>query len=321
MTQPYNILLYYCYTTIEHPEAFREQHHCYCIKLGLQGRIIIAKEGINGTVSGLQGACEKYMQDLKKDARFAHAHFKVASHHQHAFRKLQVRVKPEIVHAGLPHINPNQKTGKYVTPQGLQQMKGQEDVVLLDVRSNYEHQLGKFKDAVTLDMNNFREFAAKVEDLALYKDKKVVTYCTGGIKCEKASAYLLEKGFKNVYQLYGGVIQYGLETDGADFEGKCYVFDSRLAVDINKKDPLIIGRCYVCNAACDRMVNCANPECNIHVSICELCTEALEGACSKACQRHPAKRPYDGTGYYAKAMNGYNPYKGLHRKANELQHK
>ena len=314
MEQSYSILLYYCYTSIEDPEGFREEHHRYCIESGLRGRIIIAREGINGTVSGPKEVCEQYIRALKAVPNFAHTHFKVERHHQHAFQKLHVRVKPEIVHAGLPHINPKQQTGQYVTPQELQRMQAEEEVVLLDVRSNHEHQLGKFKGAVTLDIDHFRAFPDQVETLAPYKDKKLVTYCTGGIKCEKASTYLLEKGFQNVYQLHGGIIQYGLETDGEDFEGKCYVFDNRLATNINKKNPTVISSCYVCHTVCDRMVNCANPACNLHVPICEPCAEALAGACSSACQQHPAKRPYDGTGYYATKMNGYNPYKGLRRK-------
>ena len=314
MEQPYSILLYYCYTTIEDPEGFREAHHRYCLKKGLRGRIIIAHEGINGTISGPQAVCEEYMHDLKADARFSHTRFKVEAHHQHAFQKLHVRVKPEIVHAGLPHIDPNEKTGKYISPQDFKRIKDDKEVVVIDARSNYEHRLGRFKNAVTLDIDHFREFPDKLEELAPYKDKKVITYCTGGIKCEKASAYLLEQGFKDVYQLHGGIIQYGLDTDGEGFEGQCYVFDNRLATTINKKAPSVISECYVCHTTCDRMVNCANPTCNIHVPICEACATSLEGACSPACQQHPAKRPYDGTGYYATKMNGYNPYKGSCRK-------
>ena len=310
----FNVVLYYCYTRIEDADYFREQHHRYCLAHGLRGRIIIAPEGINGTISGLQASCSKYIHELKADPRFAHTHFKVVPHRQHVFEKLHVRVKQEIVHAGLPHINPVVQAGVYVTPRELQRIKDDEDVVLLDVRSSYEHRIGKFKGAVTLDIANFRDFPAQVDKLAPYRDKKIVTYCTGGIKCEKASAYLLAKGFKNVYQLLGGIIQYGLETDGADFEGQCYVFDNRLLTPINQKNPTVISQCYVCHTACDRMVNCANPLCNRHVPICVLCAEALAGACSAACKRHPAKRPYEGTGYYAKKMNGYNPYKGLRRK-------
>jgi UPF0176 protein len=186
-------------------------------------------------------------------------------------------------------------------------------VVLLDVRSNYEHHLGKFKNAVTLDIENFRDFPAKVDELESLKDKKVITYCTGGIKCEKASAFLLEKGFKNVYQLHGGIIKYGIEQGGEDFEGKCYVFDNRVAVDVNKVNPVTISTCYVCGTRSDRMVNCANPECNNHVPLCENCGWAMEGACTDACKAHPHKRPYDGTGYYAKQLNGYDPHRSIPR--------
>ncbi|XWN35180.1 MAG: rhodanese-related sulfurtransferase [Roseivirga sp.] len=313
MKSSYSILLYYCYTPIKQAAAFREDHHRYCVEKGLRGRIIIAQEGINGTISGLTQDCEQYMQDLKADARFSRTHFKVAPYHQHAFQKLHVRLKPEIVHAGLPDIDPHAQAGPYVTPKELQQMQAEEDVVLLDARSNYEHRLGRFKNAVTLDIDHFREFPAQVEALAPYKDKKIVTYCTGGVKCEKASAYLLAQGFKEVYQLHGGIIQYGLDTDGEDFEGTCYVFDNRLTIHINQNNPSVISQCYVCSSDCDRMVNCANPTCNLHVPICTACADTLAGACSKACQQHPQKRSYDGTGYYAATMNGYNPYKGLQR--------
>ena len=316
MEQAYSILLYYCYTAIKDAEAFREAHHRYCVEKGLRGRIIIAQEGINGTISGPKEVCAQYMYDLKDHPNFTHTHFKVASHHQHAFQKLHVRIKPEIVRAGLPHIKPNVKTGKYISPTDFKHIKDDADVVVIDARSNYEHQLGRFRGAVTLDIDHFREFPGQVEALALYKDKKVITYCTGGIRCEKASAYLLEQGFQDVYQLHGGIIQYGLDTDGEGFEGQCYVFDNRLATPINRKDPSVVSECYVCHTACDRMVNCANPTCNRHVPICEACATALAGACSPTCQQHPVKRPYNGTGYYATKMNGYNPYKGLRRRKN-----
>jgi UPF0176 protein len=152
-----------------------------------------------------------------------------------------------------------------------------------------------------------------VDELESLKDKKVITYCTGGIKCEKASAFLLEKGFKNVYQLHGGIIKYGIEQGGEDFEGKCYVFDNRVAVDVNKVNPVTISTCYVCGTRSDRMVNCANPECNNHVPLCENCGWTMEGTCSEACKAHPHRRPYDGTGYYAKQLNGYDPHRSIPR--------
>jgi UPF0176 protein len=312
--KPYRILLYYCYTPIADPEAFREEHHLFCLENNLRGRIIVATEGLNGTVSGLAADCERYMAHLKADPRFAAIDFKVEAHDKNAFQKLHVRVKSEIVHADLPHIDPNQRTGVHLAPAEFKKLKDQDDVVILDVRSNYEHQLGRFKNAVTLDIEHFREFPEKVSELEQFKDKKILTYCTGGIKCEKASAFLLEQGFENVYQLHGGIIKYGLEEGGEDFEGKCYVFDNRLAVDVNRINPAVVSRCYVCDTVSDRMVNCANPNCNVHVAICEKCGWEMEGACSPECKAHPEKRPYNGTGYYVKDPNGYNPYLNAKRK-------
>lgn len=313
------ILLYYCYTHIEDPEAFREEHHLFCLEKNLLGRIIIAEEGINGTVSGLKEDCEAYMAHLKQDERFQDIDFKIEMHDKHAFQKLHVRVKPEIVHSSLKDLHPKNKTGIHLPPSEFKKMKDEEDVVILDVRSNYEHNVGKFKNAITLDIENFRDFPSKVEELKDLKKKKVITYCTGGIKCEKASAYLLEQGFENVYQLHGGIIKYGIEEGGEDFEGKCYVFDNRIVADVNKVNPTVISRCYVCNQPSDRMVNCANFDCNAHIPMCEDCGWKMEGACSDACKDHPEKRPYDGTGYYAKKLNGYNPYKGLKRRKDSLE--
>lgn len=311
--KPYNILLYYCYTTIDDPEQFREEHHLFCLSLDLRGRIIIAGEGLNGTVSGLKTSCEQYMQAVKSDPRFAHIDFKVEESEAHTFQKLYVRTKPEIVHSGLTHIRPQEKTGIHLKPTEFKKIKDQEDVIVLDVRSNYEHKIGKFKNALTLDMENFREFPEKIAELEAYKDKKIITYCTGGIKCEKASAYLLEQGFKEVYQLEGGIIKYGIEEGGEDFEGKCYVFDNRVVTEVNTVNPKVISTCFVCGTISDRMVNCANPECNEHIPICESCGWEMEGACSETCKQHPQKRPYDGTGYYQKELNGYNPYLNVSR--------
>jgi UPF0176 protein len=310
----YYILLYYCYTKIDDPEAFRESHHFFCLDLNLRGRIIVASEGLNGTISGLKADCEKYMDHLKADHRFSHTEFKVEESAQHAFKKLNVRVKPEIVNVGLPHIDPTKKTGTYLEPQEFLEMKDADDVVVLDVRSNYEHKLGKFKGAKTLDIDNFREFPEHLDELQEIKDKRVITYCTGGIKCEKASAFLLENGFANVYQLHGGIIKHGIEAGGEDFDGKCYVFDNRVTVDVNQVNPKVISRCYICETPSDRMVNCANPTCNLHVAICPSCAEDYEGACSHECQQHPQKRPFNERGYYQKTLNGYNPYRGIRRE-------
>ena len=175
----YSILLYYCYTKIEDPEAFRLEHHLYCIEHNIRGRIIVAAEGINGTISGLKADCEKYMADVKADPRFAHIEFKVEEYESHAFQKLNIRVKDEIVHSGLKHIDPTKKTGKYIEPKEFKKVKNEDDVVIVDVRSNYEHNVGKFKNAISFDIENFRDFPEKVAELEKYKDKQLVFYCGG----------------------------------------------------------------------------------------------------------------------------------------------
>ncbi|MEM6829636.1 MAG: hypothetical protein AAF551_03910, partial [Bacteroidota bacterium] len=160
----YYILLYYCYTQIENPEVFRDEHHQLCLDLELRGRIIVASEGLNGTVSGSKESCEKYIEKVKADPRFATIEFKVDVSEQPAFEKMHVRLKPEIVHSSLKQVNPTLKTGEYVEPEAFRKIlkEEDEDTIILDVRSNYEHMIGKFKNAVTLDLDNFRDFPEKI---------------------------------------------------------------------------------------------------------------------------------------------------------------
>ena len=192
----YNTLLYYCYSTIADAEQYAADHLKFCKSLNLVGRIIVATEGLNGTVSGTAESCKTYMDTLHADARFAGIDFKVDEVEEPSFVKMHVRYKSEIVHSGLRDpsmINPEQKTGIHLEAQDFLAMKDRDDVVILDVRSNYEHSVGKFKNAVTLNIDNFRDFPSKINELAQFKDKKIITYCTGGIKCEKASALCCTK--------------------------------------------------------------------------------------------------------------------------------
>ncbi|WP_411275399.1 rhodanese-related sulfurtransferase [Daejeonella sp.] len=313
----YNTLLYYCYSAIENAEQFAADHLQFCKSLNLVGRIIVAEEGLNGTVSGTEESCKTYMDSLHADQRFAKIDFKVDEVDEPSFIKMHCRYKSEIVHSGLrdPHIiNPEKKTGIHLEAGEFINMKDDEDVLILDVRSDYEHSIGRFKNALTLDIENFRDFPAKINELAKYKDKKIITYCTGGIKCEKASALLLHEGFEHVYQLHGGIIKYGREAGGKDFEGKCYVFDNRVAVDVNSVNPVVISTCRNCGAHTTKMINCANPECNEHFTQCDKCGTKLDGACSETCQTHPRKRIYDGTGYYVKVPQAVNLKKNTAEK-------
>jgi UPF0176 protein len=311
----FNVLLYYIYCPVDNLIEYRDQHHLFCIQNNLLGRVIIAPEGLNGTVSGTISDCKKYMDWVKSDPRFSTVDFKVELHHEIAFKKLYVKIKKEIVHSELP-VDPLKRTGVHIEPSELKDFFEDPEVVFVDMRSNYEHHIGKFRGAVTFDMENLRDLPDHMKEIEHLKDKKIVTYCTGGIKCEKASAYLLENGFKNVFQLHGGIIKYGLEQGGEYFDGKCYVFDGRLTTNVNSINPTVISTCHVCGTISDRMVNCANPVCNEHLPICEKCGVEMEGACSPACKEHPKKRVYDGTGYYIKPKDGYSPELALRTRKN-----
>jgi UPF0176 protein len=301
--KPFRTLLYYKYTTIPHAEEFAKEHLAFCERIGIVGRIIVAEEGLNGTVSGTIVQCQKYMDKLNSDPILAGIDFKIDEVDEPSFAAIHLRYKPEIVNSGLTDkkvVDPTLKTGKHLEPADFATMKDQDDVVVLDVRSNYEHQLGRFKNAITLDIDNFREFPEKAKQLEHLKNKKILTYCTGGIKCEKASAFLLAQGFNEVYQLHGGIVKYGKEVGGVDFEGNCYVFDKRVSVEMNAVNPSIISSCRNCGTASTHMINCANADCNEHFVLCEKCGWELDGCCSPECKTAPAKRVYDGTGYYSR---------------------
>ncbi|MBC3788232.1 rhodanese-related sulfurtransferase [Spirosoma utsteinense] len=314
--KPYRVLLYYIYSPIENPAQYREEHHLLCLRLNLLGRVIVASEGLNGTVSGLTADCEAYMATLHADPRFASIEFKVDETEGHTFQKLHVRVKDEIVHSDLP-VDPLRQTGIHLEPEQFRQFKNDPDVVLVDMRSNYEHAVGRFKNAVTFDMENLRDLPDHIHEIDHLKDKKIITYCTGGIKCEKASAYLLSQGFENVYQLHGGIIKYGIEAGGDDFDGQCYVFDNRVTVEVNHVNPTIVSTCFRCGTPASRMINCASPLCNNHVVICEGCGHAHGGTCTDACKQDPDIRPYDGTGYYGKFTQSYSPLQGYKSRSGQ----
>jgi len=298
----YLTLLYYKYSTIEDPAEFARMHLVYCKELGLRGRIIVAGEGINGTVSGPREACNTYMKDLREDPNFKDIEFKVDATEELSFTKMFVRHRDEIVTSGLDSVDMTggSATGRRLSPEQFQEEKNRGNVILLDVRNKLEYELGRFKNATSLDIDHFRDFKVKVDMLSGLKDQNIIAYCTGGIRCEKATAFLISQGFKHVSQLDGGILNYGKSTGGKDFDGKCYVFDERLSVDVNTVNPMVISKCRNCGSNTVRMINCANPSCNEHFCQCEACGGKYDGSCSSACQDHPDSRTYDGTGYYVK---------------------
>ncbi len=295
----FRTLLYYKYAKLEEAEVYAKRHLKYCKQLNLVGRIIVADEGINGTVSGTIQQTKTYMKHLEDDPHFEGIEFKEDLVDELSFNKMHVRYRPEVVTLGAKEVFPDNKA-PHLSANEVLALKDQDDFVLLDVRNNIEHEVGKFKDAVTMDIDHFRDFTDNLKQIEHLKDKKVIAYCTGGIRCEKATTVMLQNGFEQVYQIDGGIIKYGKETGGKDFDGKCYVFDKRIMVDVNSVNPTVISLCRICDKETSHMVNCSNPECNEHFCICEECGWEMQGACSAECKEHPRARTYDGSGYYSR---------------------
>ena len=276
----YTILLFYKYTHIENPVQFRDEHFALCQELGLKGRFIVAKEGINGTFEGTDEACKKYMDYMKADPRFADMHWKISKGTEDgtAFPRLSVKVRKEIVSLHLgdeEDIDPNQITGIHLKPEELRKWYEEgKDFHIVDMRNDYELTVGKFEGTVFPDLNNFRDLKknlTKIEDL---KDKTVLTVCTGGVRCEKASGLLVREGFKEVYQLDGGIVSYMEKYPGKDFKGSLYVFDKRVTMHFEDEDKHeIISKCSKCKKPSEHYVNCANLMCHEHFICCEDCLE------------------------------------------------
>lgn len=290
----YRVLLYYQYVPIEDPEAFAADHKQLCQELELKGRILVAHEGINGTVSGTVEQTNRYIDHMQADERFKDMVFKVDEAEGHAFAKLKVRPRKELVTLRLEDdINPLEVTGDYLEPKAFLEAMKEENTVILDARNTYEHELGHFKGAIRPEVETFRELPQWIQDhRSELEGKKILTYCTGGIRCEKFSGFLKQEGFDDVGQLHGGIVSYGKDPDvqGENWDGQCFVFDDRLRVPVNKVNPLVVGRDLFTGEPCERHVSCGNPECNKKILMSEETEHAYLRACSDHCRTHPRNR-------------------------------
>ena len=218
-----------------------------CDELELKGSVYLSPRGINFSISGTEANIEQYIEFMENDSRFLNIPLKRTYSETQPFRRMKVRLKKEIISLGRDDIDPRELTGEYVTPQELLSMyENNEDVVVLDTRNEYETRVGLFENAVDLQLDTFRDFPKAIEQLPEeYKDKQIVMYCTGGIRCEKASAVMLKAGFTDVKQLEGGVLDYFKETGGKYWNGDCFVFDERVALDTDLNETEYIY-CYIC---------------------------------------------------------------------------
>lgn len=260
-----------------------------CENLNLTGRIIIAKEGINGTVEGTKENTEKYIGAMSADPSFKDIHWKRSPSTGKSFPGLSIKVRSEIVSAHLAEedIDPNELTGRYLSPEELHQLLNKnEELYIIDMRNDYEHKVGYFKNSILPPLTNFRDLPKVMSELEHLKDKRVVTVCTGGVRCEKASGYLIKKGFKDVSQLSGGIVSYMEKFPNQHFKGKLYVFDGRvvMGIDSDKPEHEIIGRCDKCQEPSENYINCLKPECHRHFICCANCIEKDGVFCGVECK-------------------------------------
>lgn len=278
----YKVLLFYKYTNIEHPELVREWQRALCAQYGILGRILISREGINGTIAGSVKQIRAYKTSMKQVPQFTDIQYKADKSQSLPFKKLIVKTRPEVVTLGVS-ADPKQGAPK-LSPAQFHEVVEHEDVVIFDARNNYESAIGKFKNAITPDINLFKELPKALDKYATLKDKKIITVCTGGIRCEKASALMMQMGFKDVYQLDGGIINYAHKYPNGHWEGECYVFDERLKVAFNDS-PELLGVCVHCGTSTNDYINCHNALCNKQTLMCAKCIEAQDATCSSKCRR------------------------------------
>ena len=260
MAEVFPVILFYKYVAIADPHAFAEAQRALCVELQLKGRVLIAAEGINGTLAGAAPGIERYCATLRSDPRFADIEFKRSAGDAGTFPKLVVKVRREIVALNGGDLVPDRDN--QLEPAAWKQlMENDPDVVVLDVRNRYESAAGKFENAVVCEIEHFRELPDYVAQLEPLKTKRVLMYCTGGIRCEKASALLRQRGFTDVYQLHGGIVNYQEQFGNEHWLGECFVFDQRMTVRVNE-GLVQLGRCAHTGAPTSRFVNCLHDPCH-----------------------------------------------------------
>ncbi len=287
-TEPRVTISFYQYAKIGNPQVFRDFLFLEWEKLGVFGRIYVAEEGINAQISVPNESFTSFQESLGKITFLENVRLNIAFEDDgKSFFKLKIQVKKKIVADGLnDETFDSSKIGTHLSAEAFNKLAEDPNTVIVDMRNHYETEVGHFENAICPDVDTFRDALPIVEEiLEPHKDKNIVMYCTGGIRCEKASAYYKHKGFEKVFQLEGGIIKYakdakanGLENK---FRGKNFVFDERLGERISEE---IISECHQCGKPFDSHTNCNNKACNLLFLQCEECAEKFDGCCSTSCQ-------------------------------------
>ena len=293
MNQP-KVILYYIFTPLADPAAIKIWQKNLCQSLNLKGRIIISPHGINGTLGGDIDDLKKYIGQTKSYEGFAKMKFKWSDGTGNDFPKLSVKVGKELVAFGNPDEIKVDKNGvigggKHLRPEQVDELvaKHGDDVVFFDGRNSFEAEIGRFKNAVVPNTATTRDFVSEIESGKYdhLKHRPVVTYCTGGIRCEVLSAVMKTRGFKEVYQIDGGIASYGKEFgDDSLWEGALHTFDNRMSLMFSKKSKLI-GKCKQCNSPANRFYDCPKVPCNALTLLCIKCAKKLDNEICKHPQR------------------------------------
>ncbi|PWL21022.1 MAG: hypothetical protein DCO81_05420 [Candidatus Aquiluna sp. XM-24bin5] len=276
------IILYYAFAPVGDPQAVMLWQRTLCQSLGLKGRILISEHGINGTLGGDMNTLKKYVKATREYPGFGKTDFKWSGGNGDEFARLSVKVRKELV----AFTNPNeivvgesgiQNGGKHLKPAEVNRLVEErgDEVVFFDGRNAFEARIGKFKNAVVPDVQTTHDFIDELESGKYdhLKDKPIVTYCTGGIRCEILSAVMLNRGFKEVYQIEGGIVRYGERyRDRGLWEGSLYVFDSRMNINFSD-EAKTLGKCDACNGPASTYRDCSRPGCKDLVLLCDSCNE------------------------------------------------
>ena len=243
----FSVCALYKFVRLDDFEEIQDPLKLFLESLTIRGTLLLAKEGINGTISGDKDNILKAIDHLQSDRRFRELEIKYSYSKKPPFKRLKVKLKKEIVTLGVSDIDPKNSNGTYVKPSDWNELINDPDVILIDTRNNYEFEIGSFRGSINPHTETFREFPSYTKNnLEKYRDKKIAMFCTGGIRCEKSTAYLKSKGFKNVFHLQGGILKYLEEVNEEEslWEGECFVFDDRVAVKHN----LELGKYDQCHA-------------------------------------------------------------------------
>jgi UPF0176 protein len=286
------VILYYGFTPLADPEAIHRWQRTLCEHLGLKGRILLSTHGINGTLGGDMSALKKYVRQTKQYPGFRHIDFKWSDGIGSEFPRLRIRVRDEIVSFGAPgelKVDENGVIGGgiHLEPRQVHELVASrgDDVVFFDARNSFEAKIGRFKNAIVPDVQNTRDFVHELESgkYDQLKDRPIVTYCTGGIRCEVLTSVMKNRGFSDVYQIKGGIVRYGERYgDRGLWEGSLYLFDDRMHHEFST-EAKVIGTCERCDAPTSQYYNCANLACRKLILLCASCEQQnLSKNCTEA---------------------------------------